>query len=247
LLDWQEKGLGLKTVSQGYVNWAEKPVPWYFNTQNWPHAGCAGGCGTHRNLQQTHEVVNKCYKVEGTEYPSCGSKPPRTQAEKDAGTAGSEVKWNCDDGWNAGSICQKSCDNPSHIMTSGNPRMICHCSETDGAFGCDWKITQENPNPSYSTQISYTDSADCIGACNANSKSWGDNSDDEYNVNCDDIGAVPDWSSAVFPVNAGKKCRVHCKYDVDKDYWYIGLYPREWMLTNFYETGTNTFELTCQD
>ena len=67
-----------------------------------------------------------------------------------------------------------------------------------------------------------------------------------YTVNCDDIGSVPDWSYDVFPINAGKKCRVHCKYDVDKDYWYIGLYPREWMLTNFYETGTNTFELTCQ-
>ena len=62
--------------------------PWYFNTQNWPHASCVGGCGTHRNLQETHEVVNKCYKIEGTEYPTCGGKPPRTQAEKDAGTAG---------------------------------------------------------------------------------------------------------------------------------------------------------------
>ena len=26
LLDWQEKGLGLRTVSQGYVNWPEQPV-----------------------------------------------------------------------------------------------------------------------------------------------------------------------------------------------------------------------------
>ena len=83
----------------------------------------------------------------------------------------SQIKWDCDDGWNAGSICQKSCSNPSHIMTSGNPRMICHCSENDeGVFGCDWKITQENPNPGYSTHLSYTDSADCIGACNGNSK-----------------------------------------------------------------------------
>ena len=83
----------------------------------------------------------------------------------------SEISWNCDDGWNAGSICQKSCDNPSHIMTSGNPRMICHCSENDeGLFGCDWKITQENPDPGYGTHLSYTNSADCIGACNANPK-----------------------------------------------------------------------------
>ena len=141
--------------------------------------------------------------------------------------------------------------------------MICHCSENDeGVFGCDWKITQENPNPGYSTHLSYTDSADCIGACNGNSKvnelncplfltvspiqSWGSNSDPEYTVNCDGIGEVPGWSSSVFPVMAGGKCRVHCGYDDDKDYWYIGLYPREWMLTNFYETGTNTFELTCQ-
>ena len=82
----------------------------------------------------------------------------------------SDIKWDCDDGWNAGSICQKRCDNANHIMTSGNPRMICHCSETEGVFGCDWKITQENPNPNYSTHLSFTDSADCIGACNANPK-----------------------------------------------------------------------------
>ena len=114
----------------------------------------------------------------------------------------------------------------------------------------------------YTTHLSYTGSADCIGACNANPKvnvlnyplfltvqiiqSWGSNNDPNYEVNCDDIGEVPDWSSAVFPIMAGKKCRVHCRYAENKEDWYIGLYPRELMLTNFYETGTNTFEITCQ-
>ena len=45
---------------------------------------------------------------------------------------------------------------------------------------------------------------------------------------------------------AGKKCRVHCRYAKNKDYWYIGLYSRDWMLTNFYETRTNNFQNTCQ-
>ena len=60
--------------------------PWYFITQNWPNSGCAYGCGSDKNLNQIHEQIDTCYKVEGTEMPKCQGAPPLTALEQAAGT-----------------------------------------------------------------------------------------------------------------------------------------------------------------